>query len=173
MSWIRVSLALLLLAFCTATAQVVPLTDATYAEKVNCDDSLWFINFYAHWCPWSQKLAPAWEQLGADEKVRGAGVRIGAVDCVASMELCRKASVLSYPTMRIFFNGEKWKGDEENYGDYHGDRDVESMKTFALEMQAKLAPHHKTTAATTAGENSTREEVPRFSVGMILKLFGF
>lgn len=176
MSWIRVTVALLLLAY-TAIAEVVPLTDANYAENVNCEDSLWFINFYANWCPWSQRLAPEWEQLGADEDVRQAGVRIGAIDCATSMETCRRAHIQGYPTMRIFFNEEKWKGDQANYGDnshprlYYGNRDVESMKAFALNMQAKLAPH-KITAAAPVEVNSTREEAPRFSVGMVWKLLG-
>jgi len=172
MSWIRVTLALLLLAF-TATAEVVPLTDATFAETVNSDDSLWFIKFYVDWCPWSQRLAPAWEQLGADEKVREAGVKIGAVDCMASKETCQKAQVQGYPTLRFFFNGEKLKGDQDGNKDYYGARDVESMKAFALAMQAELAPLK--ISAATAGVKSTREgpEAPRFSVGMVLKFFGF
>jgi len=174
MSWIRVTLALLLVAY-TAIAEVVHLTDADYAETVNSENSLWFINFNANWCPWSIKLAPAWEQLGNDEEVRKAGVRIGAVDCATSVALCREANIQGYPTLRIFFNGPKWKGDQGNdgdfLGDYYGERDVESLKAFALEKQAKLAPH-KITAAT-AEVNSTREEAPQFSVGMLLKLLGF
>jgi len=173
MAWFRVALALLLLAFTATTAEVVPLTEATFAETAN-SGSLWFIDFYVDWCPWSQRLAPAWEQLGNDEEVRQAGVEVGTVDCDNSKATCMKAKVLGYPSMKIFYKGEF-------LDEYTGARDSKCMKAFALGSQVERQA--AVDAAIPVISNSTgelQEELlrdQRISIGMLprmlLKFFGF
>lgn len=126
------ALALLLLvgaSFMAASADVVVLTDATYADKVKEQDTLWFIKFYAPWCGHCRNLAPTWEQLG--KALEGeAGVEVGSVDCTTSKATCTKANISSYPSLKVFYNGEEVKK-------YQGARDLESLKTFVLQEHAE------------------------------------
>lgn len=150
-------------------AEVMTLTDDTYADNVKKEqqaDTLWFVNFYAPWCPWSQKLAPTWEQLGEDLEGE-AGIEVGAVDCTTSKATCANEKIQGYPTMKAFYNGE-----EVNV--YFGDRDLESLRTFVLLERFK---RRDAKAATQTATQASADEWPLgeagFSVGNLLKLFGF
>ena len=44
---------------------------------------------------------------------------IAKVDCAAHQEFCRKQQIAAYPTLRLFYKGEKFKGD------YKSDRTVQ------------------------------------------------
>lgn len=179
MAWFRVALALLLaFTVTTTTAEVVPLTDATFAETLD-SGSVWFIDFYVDWCPWSKRLAPAWEQLGHDEELRQAEVKVGTVDCDNSKATCMKAKVQGYPSMKIFYKGEF-------LDEYMGTRDSNCMKEFALGFQVgrkatvDAAIPRVVTNSTDLELEELKEELlhdPRISVGMLprmlLKFFGF
>ncbi|KAG0576486.1 hypothetical protein KC19_5G083900 [Ceratodon purpureus] len=124
-------LALLLVgaAFMAVNADVVKLTDATYADKLKEQDTLWFIKFFAPWCGHCKNMAPTWEQLG--KALEGeAGVEVGSVDCTTSKATCTKAEIRSYPTLKVFYNGQEVKS-------YQGGRDLESLKTFVLQERAE------------------------------------
>lgn len=110
-------------------ADVVTLTDATYADKIKEQDTLWFIKFFAPWCGHCRNMAPAWEELG--KAVEGeSGIEIATVDCTTSKATCTKADVRSYPSLKVFYNGEEVKK-------YQGARDVESLKAFILQEYAE------------------------------------
>ncbi|KAG6549249.1 hypothetical protein Mapa_009235 [Marchantia paleacea] len=121
---------LVLLLGCTASAEVVSLTDATFADKVKEKDTVWFIKFFAPWCGHCKRLAPTWEQLGAALEGED-GVEVAHVDCTTSKDTCSKADIRSYPTLKLYYNGEEYKK-------YSGTRDLESLKKFAIEAAAEL-----------------------------------
>lgn len=53
----------------------------------------------------SKKLAPTWEELG--KALEGEdGVEIGLVDCTLQKKTCETFKIHSYPTLKVFFNGE-------------------------------------------------------------------
>lgn len=117
--------------FMAANADVVVLTDATYADKLKEQDTLWFIKFYAPWCGHCKNMAPAWEELGK-ALVDESGIEIASVDCTTSKATCTKADIRSYPSLKVFYNGEEVKK-------YQGARDVESLKSFVLQEYAEAS----------------------------------
>lgn len=107
------------------SADVVTLTDDTFTDKVKEQDTVWFIKFYAPWCGHCKKLAPTWEELG--KALEGEdGVEVGLVDCTIQKKTCESLKINSYPTLKVFFNGEDKKK-------FQGPRDLELLKKFALD----------------------------------------
>lgn len=120
-------------------ADVVTLTDVTYADKLKEQDTLWFIKFFAPWCGHCRNMAPAWEELG--KALEGeSGIEIATVDCTTDKATCSKADIRSYPSLKVFWNGEEVKK-------YQGARDVESLKTFILQEYAEASKATKEDAA--------------------------
>jgi len=57
-------------------------------------------------------------------------VMIAKVDCVLHKELCQHQGIMAYPTLRLFVDGERWKG-----GDYRFDRTVISMADYLRQIE--------------------------------------
>ncbi|CAM6128113.1 unnamed protein product [Calypogeia fissa] len=113
------------------SADVVSLTDTTFTDKVKEQDTVWFIKFFAPWCGHCKKLAPTWEELGKSLEGED-GVEVGLVDCTLQKKTCSSVDIRSYPTLKIFYNGEDIKK-------YSGPRDLESLKKFAIDSAAELS----------------------------------
>ncbi|CAK9223704.1 unnamed protein product [Sphagnum jensenii] len=111
-------------------ADVVELTDSTFLDKVKEKDTLWFIKFFAPWCGHCKRLAPTWEELGKALEGENA-VEVATVDCTTNKATCGKADIHSYPTLKLFLNGEEYKT-------YSGPRDLEALKAYALEAAAEV-----------------------------------
>ena len=52
-----------------------------------------FINFYAPWCLWCQRLEPVWEALAEKVEEEELPVSIVRVDCIANKDLCIKLKI--------------------------------------------------------------------------------
>lgn len=95
-----------------------------------------FVNFFAPWCIWCQRLEPTWEALAEEvEKINDNGgdidVDIVKVDCVANRQLCGAQKIQAFPTLRFFKNGVQ-------YGiDYKMDRTVSAFVDF-LKQKVEL-----------------------------------
>ena len=112
-----------------------PLLDPkVFAAKQDEYDFL-FLDFYAPWCIWCQRLAPTWEKFAEeinalqnpptpDVKPTFQDVLIASVDCVEQTEFCAEQSIMAFPTLRIFFKGAKFQGD------FKGDRTLEGLRHF-------------------------------------------
>ncbi|CAM6046763.1 unnamed protein product [Sphagnum compactum] len=116
--------------FVVVKADVVELTDSTFLDKVKEKDTLWFIKFFAPWCGHCKRLAPTWEELGKALEGEDA-VEVATVDCTTNKATCGKADIHSYPTLKLFLNGEEYKK-------YSGPRDLEALKAYALEAAAEV-----------------------------------
>jgi thiol-disulfide isomerase/thioredoxin len=91
-----------------------------------------FVKFFAPWCSHCQRLAPTWEKFAEemdafknptdDTSPTFQDVQITTVDCVKHSDLCGKHSIRAFPTLRLFFQGEKYEGD------FEGDRTIEAIK---------------------------------------------
>jgi len=62
-------------------------------------ESVWFIDFYAPWCPPCLRLLP---ELRKASQHFSPTVRFGTVDCTIHAALCRQHNVQSYPTTMLF-----------------------------------------------------------------------
>jgi len=94
-----------------------------------------FLNFYAPWCMWCQRLHPTWEKLA--ELVEGDGMPVGiaSVDCVKHIDICREQSIQAFPTLRWYEFGKYMEPP------YKSDRTVNALHSFAkrkLELNAKF-----------------------------------
>jgi protein disulfide-isomerase-like protein len=112
----------------------VTLTEENFDAWLK-ENEMAFVDLYAPWCVWCQRLAPSWEKLAQEVKKEGMPVGIGKVDCVEQANLCRKQKVMAFPTIRWFHAGEAVSPD------YKMDRTVEALMGFAkrkLEMDEKF-----------------------------------
>ncbi|XP_058098657.1 protein disulfide-isomerase 5-1 [Magnolia sinica] len=115
----------------SARAEVITLTADTFADKVKEKSTVWFVQFCVPWCKYCKKLGSLWEDLG--RAVEGEDeIEIGQVDCSTSKSVCTKVDIHSYPTFKVFYDGEE-------FAKYKGTKDVESLKAFVLEEAEKAA----------------------------------
>ncbi|KAL8210449.1 hypothetical protein R6Q57_004886 [Mikania cordata] len=112
-------------------AEVITLTESTFSDKVKEKDTAWFVKFCVPWCKHCKNLGSLWEDLGKTMEGEDE-IEVGEVDCGTNKPLCSKVKIGSYPTFKIFYNGEE-------VARYRGARDVESMRTFVLEETEKAA----------------------------------
>nr|XP_043633804.1 protein disulfide-isomerase 5-1 [Erigeron canadensis] len=114
-----------------ASAEVITLTESTFSDKVNEKDTAWFVKFCVPWCKHCKNLGTLWEDLGKTMEGEDE-IEVGEVDCGTNKPLCSKLKIGSYPSFKIFYNGE-------DVARYRGSKDVESMRTFVLEETEKAA----------------------------------
>jgi len=119
-----------------------------YAKK---EQEYLFVDFYASWCSHCRDLAPTWETLAElmtdvaedlarehdynDEELEHAKkvhipVMIAKIDCVDHKEICMENQIMAYPTLRLFVDGERWRG-----GDYRGHRTLIDMADWLQQVE--------------------------------------
>ncbi|KAH9627081.1 hypothetical protein KSS87_023769 [Heliosperma pusillum] len=114
-----------------SNADVISLTEDIFSDKIKEKDTAWFVRFCVPWCKHCKNLGSLWEDLG--KAMEGEDeIEIGQVDCSVSKPVCSKVDIHSYPTFKLFYDGEE-------VAKYQGTRDVESLKAFALEETEKAA----------------------------------
>ena len=157
-----------------AEEEAIALDETTLKFALNEND-LVFVDFFASWCSHCQRLAPTWEMLAkimtdsaekAAKKEQGANsggdededenelqldlklklpVMISKVDCVEHHDLCVSQNIGSYPTLRLFAEGEPY-----SKGDYRGQRYLMDMIQYLrkaeeeLDREGKLSLDHVT-----------------------------
>lgn len=117
--------------FVHTQSEVITLTSDTFTDKIKEKDTAWFVKFCVPWCKHCKKLGSLWDDLG--KAMEGEDeIEVGEVDCGTDKAVCSKVDIHSYPTFKVFYDGEE-------VARYQGSRDVESMKTFVLEEAEKAA----------------------------------
>ena len=94
-------------------------------EEFHSKNSLVFIDFFAPWCIWCQRLAPTWEKFAQEANWQHLDVGIGKVDCVAHEDLCKEERIMAFPTLRWYQEGKAIMPD------YKGDRSVANLLEYA------------------------------------------
>ena len=85
-------------------AEPLDLTEAEFEEMVHAKP-LVFINYYAPWCYWSNKLAPDWMAVmkRLHQRAYSQSVVFARIDCTTEKGrvLCQKQAVHAFPSVRI------------------------------------------------------------------------
>lgn len=112
----------------------VKLTAENFDEFLEKNEMA-FIDMFAPWCVWCQRLTPTWEKFAQQVAKDGMPIGVASIDCVEQAELCRQQKVMAFPTLRWFHNKQAISPD------YKMDRTVQSLIQFAkrkLEMDEKF-----------------------------------
>ncbi|KAK4052567.1 hypothetical protein OIO90_004336 [Microbotryomycetes sp. JL221] len=82
-----------------------------------------FVKFYAPWCGHCKALAPKWADMATS---LAGNVHVYEVDCddADNKRMCRDEGIKAFPTLIFYHKGSSVE--------YHGKRDVATMKNFAL-----------------------------------------
>jgi len=117
--------------------------EGAHAEELTSDNwddfmeeyEMAFVDMFAPWCVWCQRLAPTWEKFAQEISKLDMPVGIGKVDCMAQSNLCRNQKVMAFPTLRWYEGGVAIQPD------YKMDRTVQALTGYAkrkLEMNTKF-----------------------------------
>lgn len=61
-----------------------------------------FVNYYAPWCVWCQRLEPVWEAFAERIGNEDLPVSVVKVDCIANMKLCSDQRVMVSYSVVLF-----------------------------------------------------------------------
>ena len=144
------------------------LGEATHAAA-EARHPLLLVNFYAPWCPWSQRMNPVWDAAARTLHARyppdaDGRVLLAKVDCTAELPLCRSAGIQGFPSVRVFRGGSDLvnnpaalgapKGALEHAA-YVGDRTVEAIVAF---VESMLPPPRAALRALPGGAGSAQAD---------------
>lgn len=130
------------------------LTEADFKSWLQ-ENEMAFVDLYAPWCVWCQRLAPTWEKFAQEVKKLEMPIGVGKVDCMAHANLCRQERVMAFPTLRWYHNGEAVSPD------YKMDRTVQALTGFArrkLEMDDKFKEWEKKAKESGEVDEAEREK---------------
>ena len=117
------------------------LTEASHAA-IEHKYPLLLVNFYAPWCPWSQRMNPVWEAAARTLHGRyppGSDGRLllAKVDCTVERPLCVQAGIQGFPSVRVFRGGSDLVANTaalgraaQDHATYVGDRTVDAIVAF-------------------------------------------
>ena len=100
-----------------------PMDGANFDSWV-ADHKYTFVNFYAPWCIWCQRLEPVWEAFAESVERDQFPVSVISVDCVANRDLCMSQKIQAFPSLRMFVEGQPKSPD------YRDDRTVEKFNEY-------------------------------------------
>ena len=93
------------------------LNEYNFRDTVLDDpDNMWFVTFYADWCPYCKTLEEELTDARDDQTIQDKKVKFGVVDVMSNRGLMREYGVKTAPSIKVF--GE----DKFNPEDYFGRR---------------------------------------------------
>eukprot|EP00519_Triparma_laevis_P000250 CAMPEP_0182516562 /NCGR_PEP_ID=MMETSP1321-20130603/40561_1 /TAXON_ID=91990 /ORGANISM="Bolidomonas sp., Strain RCC1657" /LENGTH=430 /DNA_ID=CAMNT_0024724167 /DNA_START=38 /DNA_END=1330 /DNA_ORIENTATION=+ len=135
----------------------VDVTKDTWDQFINERDNA-FVDFYAPWCIWCQRLHPTWEQFAEKVEEEKMPISVGKVDCVAESSLCSSAKIQAFPTLRWYHKSSAIMPD------YKSDRTVNALNSYAsrkLEADEKYKDwERKAKASGEKGKNGGGPQAP-------------
>nr|CAD7445940.1 unnamed protein product [Timema bartmani] len=111
---------------------ILELNPSTFNDHVMMDKDVWLVDFFAPWCGHCVEFAPVFHVIA--QNLQGV-VKAGKVDCDKYVDLCHKAGITGYPTVKLFL-----KPSEFSYGDEIPSQSKDYILTYvknALETTKK------------------------------------
>ncbi|XP_027874927.1 protein disulfide-isomerase A2 isoform X2 [Xiphophorus couchianus] len=91
-------------------------------DRALSENEFLLVEFYAPWCGHCKEFEPIYAEVAEKLKEEGAGMRLAKVDAIEEKELADEFEVGSFPTLKVFINGER-----RLPLDYTGKRSVEGI----------------------------------------------
>jgi len=132
---------------------VASLKADNFKEYLN-QHEMAFINFFAPWCVWCQRLHPTWEKFSREVKDKEMPLTVASVDCVENNQLCRENKIFAFPTLRWYAGGNAMSPD------YKMDRTVNALIDFAkrkFEMNDRFKDWEKRTQASNRANDQPKK----------------
>ncbi|NXF23850.1 PDIA2 isomerase, partial [Rhodinocichla rosea] len=85
---------------------VLVLHEHNFARALS-EHQLLLVEFYAPWCGHCQQLAPAFAQAATELRNESSPARLGKVDATAQTALATEFGITSYPTLKLFRDGNR------------------------------------------------------------------
>ncbi|KFW75292.1 Protein disulfide-isomerase A2, partial [Manacus vitellinus] len=85
---------------------VLVLHEHNFARALS-EHQLLLVEFYAPWCGHCQQLAPAYTRAATELRNESSPARLGRVDAMAQTALANEFNITSYPTLKLFRNGNR------------------------------------------------------------------
>lgn len=82
---------------------IITLTDATFDEVVNAQDSPVVVDFWAEWCGPCRMIAPILDEIASEQDGK---VKIGKLNVDENPTTAQRFGVMSIPTLLVFRDGE-------------------------------------------------------------------
>lgn len=82
-----------------ALASQVHTLNPEHFPEVTQSEQLWFIDFFAPWCPPCMQFLPEWRKASNSS---GHLLKFGTVDCSVHFKLCRSHNINSYPSAILY-----------------------------------------------------------------------
>uniref|UniRef100_T1KBH9 DnaJ homolog subfamily C member 10 n=1 Tax=Tetranychus urticae TaxID=32264 RepID=T1KBH9_TETUR len=100
-------------------------------EKLLNSKYAYLVDYYAPWCAHCQTFAPDFEIVS--KKLKEDGIKTAKIDCQEHVELCSKANVRAYPTLRFYpgaVDGETQGPHGIDIDTYHVDSIISQVKKY-------------------------------------------
>ena len=91
----------------------------------NKNKGVWFVKYYADWCPHCTHMQSDWDQLEKHEILKNKNIHIAEVEESFFNKLNFKPDVIGFPTIKLYNNG--------NSKDFKGNRNTDNMLSFLKE----------------------------------------
>jgi len=128
---------------------VTQIGSKEHFEQFTKEHEMAFLNFFAPWCMWCQRLHPTWEKFAEEVEDEEMPVGVANIDCVAHIDVCREQQIQAFPALRWYEEGKYQEPP------YKSDRTVSALVSFAtrkLELNAKFKDWSK------KSEGKTKQE---------------
>ena len=84
-------------------SEIIHITDSTFPEQVAASELPVFVDFWAPWCTYCRRIAPAVDQVAGQY---GEQMVVGKVNVDEQPELAGEFGVMSIPTLLVFEQGK-------------------------------------------------------------------
>ncbi|CAE8648429.1 unnamed protein product, partial [Polarella glacialis] len=85
-----------------SSPHVLELREDTFEAAVISSHQVWFVDFYAAWCPHCQNFAPTWDRIASEYATDARTVSFGAMDCAVFDNFCSGIGIDGYPQLRSY-----------------------------------------------------------------------